>query len=374
MERNWVQEFLEDAREDLHNIAFNDTNLIIIQNSIAQWLSQKQELDANIKHRYEAALKNKELRNIIQADGEADLSRKGLNRLIRNYIKGRQQVENITSREDIVNLFKNGYELIHRIRESFVGREITYRIQYTPDSNNNKKGTLYEVNLTLEQLLPAVSLKWEGQTDVKNKQELTNAGNLFITNSKIKKVVADLKKNQQIVEGNLAEISGEKRELWDSMVEVRNKMISNNELNKYASNFGRLYEVFNLLTRTVEYRTIDTIHKPPEKNTEGLFIARLNEASRDRIPGWQAGDLGWDQLKSVFNSSAGLIGNSSIEKTLKEIQIALMKDHKTEMAEALKQIFATPQGLELNTKLDQDVYDVTTAAIDKMVANLRNVD
>jgi len=197
----------------LHNIAFNDTNLIIIQNSIAQWLSQKQELDANIKHRYEAALKNKELRNIIQADGEADLSRKGLNRLIRNYIKGRQQVENITSREDIVNLFKNGYELIHRIRESFVGREITYRIQYTPDSNNNKKGTLYEVNLTLEQLLPAVSLKWEGQTDVKNKQELTNAGNLFITNSKIKKVVADLKKNQQIVEGNLAEISGEKREL-----------------------------------------------------------------------------------------------------------------------------------------------------------------
>jgi len=51
-----------------------------------------------------------------------------------------------------------------------------------------------------------------------------------------------------------------------------------------------------------------------------------------------------------------------------------MKDHKTEMAEALKQIFATPQGLELNTKLDQDVYDVTTAAIDKMVANLRNVD
>lgn len=373
MERNWLQEFLNNAREDLHNIAFNDSNLIIIQNSIAQWLRKKQELDANIKHRYEMALRNKDLRNIIQADGETDLSRKGLNRLVQQYVKGRQQVEDLASREDIVNLFRDGYELIHRIRESFVGKEITYRIQYR-SGTKNKQGTLLEATLTLEQILPAISLRWEGQLDAKNKQELTNAGTLFITNSKIKKVITNLRQNQKIVEENITEISGAKKELWDSMVATRERMISNNELNKYASNFGRLYEVFNLLTRTAEYGTIDTIHKPPKKNTENLFIARLNEASRDHIPGWQAGDLGWDQLKSVFNSSAGLIGNSSIEKTLKDIQNALAKDHKEDMATALKQIYATPQGMEFNTKLDEEVYETTVAAIDKMVASLQNLD
>lgn len=373
MGRNWLQEFLNESRKNLENVAFNDSNLIIIRNSISQWLYKKQELDTNIKHRYEMALRDKDFRNIIQADGETDLSRKGLNRLVQQYIKGRKQVEDLSTRQDIVNLFKDGYELIHRIRESIVGKEITYRIQYQ-SGTGNKKGTLLEAHLTLEQLLPAISLKWEGQTDAKNKQELTNAGNLFITNSKIKKIVSDLRKNQQIVEENIAEISGAKKELWDSMVATRDRMISNNELNKYASNFGRLYEVFNLLTRTAEYHTIDTIHQPPEKNTEGLFIARLNEASRDHIPGWQAGDLGWDQLKSVFNSSAGLIGNSSIEKTLKEIEIALKKENKAEMAAALKQIYATPQGMEFNTRVDEEVYNTTIEAIDKMVANLKSID
>jgi hypothetical protein len=99
------------------------------------------------------ALKSKDLRSIIQAYGEADLSRKGMNILIKKYIKGRNQVEELTSREDIVQLFRNGYELIHRIRESFVGREITYRILY------KKENKLLEAHLTLEQLLPAISLR-----------------------------------------------------------------------------------------------------------------------------------------------------------------------------------------------------------------------
>lgn len=104
------------------------------------------------------SLKNKELREIVQASGEADLSRKGLVRLINNYVKGRQQVENITNRQDIVQLFRDGYELIHRIRESLVGREITYRIQYTTKTAKTQ-GELLEVELTLEQLLPTISLR-----------------------------------------------------------------------------------------------------------------------------------------------------------------------------------------------------------------------
>ena len=373
MRGNYLQTFLNDARQDLQNIVFNDTNLIIIRNSIAEWLKKKQALDINIKHRYEMALKSKDLRNIIQENGEADLSRKGMNALIKKYIKGRNQVEELTTREDIVQLFRDGYELIHRIRESFVGREITYRIQYT-SGTTHKQGKLLEAHLTLEQLLPAISLRWEDQSNVKHKNELTNAGVLFLTNSKIKKVVESLKNNEKILEDYNVEISGEKKDLWDSMVTVRNKMVADDTLNKYSFNFGRLYEVYNLFTRTKEYQTIDTIHKPPKKNTEALFISRLNSATHDHIPGWQSGDLGWDQLKSVFNSSAGLIGNSSIEKTLKDLQDALLKDHKNEMSKALKSILTSPDGIVFDTKIDKLAKEEAVAAIDARIQNLKNID
>jgi hypothetical protein len=44
------------------------------------------------------------------------------------------------------------------------------------------------------------------------------------------------------------------------------------------------------------------------------------------------------------------------------------------MAAALKQIYATPQGMEFNTRLDEEVYNTTIEAIDKMVANLKSID
>lgn len=371
MEEDVLKSFLLDSREDVQKIIFNDTNLRRIKASISQWLITKQKFDENIKHRYEMSLKNKELREIVQASGKADLSRKGLVRLVNNYIKGRQQVETITNRQDIVELFRNGYELIHRIRESLVGREITYRIQYTTKTAKTQ-GELLEVELTLEQLLPIISLRWEGQTDVKNKKEITNAGELFITNSKIKKLVSNLRKNEQLLEENISNFSGEKGELWDSMVEARNRMIAQNDLNKFSANFGRLYEVFSIFTKEERYKEISSIHLPPKNNTEALFFKILTTSFTDHIPGWQGGDLGWEQLKSVFNSSAGLISNSSIEKTLLEIQNALNKPSKAEMTEALLKIYTT-QKTSFDNKVDEVAEKESIAAIKSSIEKLSDI-
>lgn len=371
MDRDILNDFLTAAREDTNNIVFNDANLIRIRASIDQWLVKKSSLDQQIKKRYENSLRDKDLREIVQSKGEGGLSRSGMIKLINKYINGRQKVEGILTREDINQLFRDGYELIHRVRESLVGREITYSILYSTGTKK-KTGKLMEVKLTLEELLPSISLRWTNQTEAKNKQELTNAGQLFVTNSKVKQIVEKLKSNEETLEERLVEISGEKRALWDSMVETRNRMIHDETLNKYSANFGRLYEVFSLFTKKEVYEKIDTIHKPPKKNTENLFIARLNQAMRDDIPGWQAGDLGWEQLKSVFNSSAGLIGNSSIEKTLIELKEAFAKDSKKEMAQALKQIYTTQQN-SFNNKIDAAAEEEAIAAIDAAIQSL-NLD
>jgi hypothetical protein len=36
MEGNYLQTFLDSARQDLQNIVFNDANLVIIRNSIVE--------------------------------------------------------------------------------------------------------------------------------------------------------------------------------------------------------------------------------------------------------------------------------------------------------------------------------------------------
>lgn len=372
MAQDILKDFLLDSRESLQKIAFNDQNIYRIKMSIAQWLATKEAFDKNIKHRYEASLRDKDLREIVQASGKTDLSRKGLVRLVNNYVKGRKKVEDITNRQDIVNLFKDGYELIHRIRESLTGREITYRIQYTTETAKTK-GQLLEAELTLEQLLPSISLRWEEQTDVKNKKEITNAGELFISNSKIKQLVSNLRKNEQLLEENVKTFTGERGELWNSMVEVRDRLIAQNDLNKFSANFGRLYEVFSIFTKEEKYRKIASIHKPPKYDTESLFVKILSTSFTDHIPGWQGGDLGWEQLKSVFNSSAGLISNSSIEKTLREIQNALNSPSKEDMTQALLQIYTT-QKTSFDYKLDEAAEEEAVAAIIQAVNKLSNVD
>jgi hypothetical protein len=69
-----------------------------------------------------------------------------------------------------------------------------------------------------------------------------------------------------------------------------------------------------------------------------------------------------------------LIGNSSIEKTLKDLQEALLKESKSEMSKALKSILTSPDGIVFDTQIDKLAQEEAITAIDSCVQNLQNID
>lgn len=352
---NYLDNFLNFAKEQTGEI-FNQDIKNQIQQSIAQWLKTEDKLNKSLLRQYQLVAKE----NGYQIE---EISSEGLKMALNRYTTIlHRHVERMKTEEDITNHLKKGYELIHRIREILTGQEITYTILYT-DKDANSSENLWEAHLTLEELLSSFS----NLTKKANKAIETNllkAFSLNISNSNIKNLV---KKRKESLTKAVTKM--DKPELWDSLVRYNNRMVDAGA-NKFVYNYGRVYETYSILRRVEKYQTINYIgHQKGKQNTKSLAGSILKKAAKDTIPGWQKGDIGDEQLKSVFNSSARLIPVSTIEEVLKSVQASLNKSTQEEILKELKNIFTVQEKTKLEYEIDIKFNETAIAATDRAIEN-----
>lgn len=362
IQNDYLEDFLQIVRNGTEEIVLDKAMVELIQKSISQWLITKEKLDRKLYIQYAKLEKDKNFEFIQK--GDKSVSSANLRKVLNAYSEQRRHIRNLREVEDVTNHFKKGYELIHRIREIITKQDITYTILFAGDKTREQ---LMEAHLTLDQLLPRVSLSLS--SDTKIFQELSNAISLSISNSAIKQTVDSLLGEK---ENNLQQVVSaiDNPNLWNSLVDYRDKKMSEG-MDKAVVNFGRIYEVYSILRRVEKYKTISFIgHTPGSANTENLANALLDDAIKNSDPGWQIGDVGLEQLKSVFNANATLISASTIETVLRETQEAFKKTSKNEMSQNLKKIFTT-QKTSFNNKIDEKVEEEAIKAIDETISKIQ---
>jgi hypothetical protein len=120
---------------------------------------------------------------------------------------------------------------------------------------------------------------------------------LSLSNTAINKLINKLEKNEN--ELNKIITSLDKPNLWDSLVNHQKKI--------NIGNLGHAFEAYKVLRTIDKYKTINYIGNSNNYNTESLAEALIKESLRNGDKGWQIGDIGTEQLKAVYNSSANLI-------------------------------------------------------------------
>ena len=99
-----------------------------------------------------------------------------------------------------------------------------------------------------------------------------------------------------------------------------------------------------------------------------LEATLYKNAKSNNVPGWQAGDVGMEQLKAVFKSSANLMNVSTIEKVLTQVEKALSSTTPEELENSLNSIF-TVQLDHFDTELDEAVNKEAQEFIHNVVNN-----
>lgn len=258
--------------------------------------------------------------------------------------------------DDIVNHFKKGYELIHRIRELLTSQEITYSVLYATRQHKDGYKPLFEAHLTLDQVLAETRPAYKDIQTVNVDTEFSNVLSLEFANADARRAVDAAEKQG----GSSISNALDKRDLWDTLIEYA-------EANHPNANRGRLYEVYSTLVKTPRYQKINYIgHHKGQANTEGLASALIKQALADRDFGWQKGDIALEQLKAVFNANAALIDGSTIKVVLTEIYQALRAQTEQELIDNLTKIF-TVKKQQFDLEVDALVKEEAVIAIEKKI-------
>ena len=347
-------DYLEDVLQELRtdkDLTFDQAMLDKLVLSIEEWLRMVQQLDQTKNRHYEMIKKQQDLSRV---------SSKGVNIEVASWgakaILAKQSREGLRTIDDIVEHFKKGYELIHRIREMLTEQDISYSILYGTRRKKGGEKPLLEGRLTLEQVLEYSRATFSDIKTVDVNTEFSNTISLSFTNADARKAISVAEKSGAAGISNAIE----KRGLWDSLVKHAETEAPN-------ANYGQLYEVYATLTKVPRYQKIEFIgHYRNQANTKNLANALIKEALANNDAGWQKGDIALEQLKSVFNAAANLMDSSTIKKVLRQIHAALKTDTQKNMINALTQVFTVNRS-EFNLEVDKMVNDEAIAAIEEKI-------
>lgn len=368
MNEDFSKGFLDFFESETEKVVFNEQTFKALQKEIVNWLTIKQQLDKRLEIRLKELEKyEKKVEGVAEI---VSLTGPGLRQIVMNYTQLHKKIKELQDMNDISNHFKNGYRIIERARELFTNQEIVYSIIYSGREKGNKD-IIYETNLTMEQLLPYLSITMRDVTLKDNRTMLSNSMRIYLSGSMVAKAAANaIKKDEEDITKILGELKN--MSLWNSLVDFqRNKYqgIVYNDSN-YRGNLGNLYEVYTDLVRTNRGGTFNFIgHQPGKQNTIGLASSLLDAAISDSIPFYQGGDYGLTQLKAVLGGSTrGLADVGTIERTLEKLNNALKASSKQELAQKIKTIF-TPPADRINSEIDKKVREDAIAAIDETIKN-----
>lgn len=347
---DYLEDVLQEMRHD-KDLTLDNEMIDRIVLSIEEWLRLVEQLDIRKNQHYAAIKKQQDLSRI---------SSKGVNIEVASWgakaVLSKRSREGLRTIDEIVEHFKKGYELIHRIREQLTQQDIVYSILYGTRTKKSGEKPLLEGHLSLEQVLEYSRATFSDIKTVNIDTEFSNTISLSFTNADARKAIQIAEKDGGVGLSNAIE----KKELWDSLVKHA-------EVEAPNANYGQLYEVYATLTKTPRYQKINFIgHYPKQANTKNLATALIKDAMANNDAGWQKGDIALEQLKAVFNAAANLMDSSTIKKVLRQIHAALKTDTETDMINALTQVFTVNRS-DFNLEVDKMINEEAIAAIEQRI-------
>lgn len=249
---------------------------------------------------------------------------------------------------------KDGYKIIHRIRELITNQEIIYNILV-----GNESKYIYEIGLDMDTLLEQGSFStshgYGGTTfqDIEGKvhQEVQNIS-LRLETSYTKLLKAA--NYSRLLEADKSEINEDNTQFiaGDTLYQDLMKYYYSKDAN---FNRGHVYEIYHYLTHIA--KSPYNVHRHYKMNS--ILISALYQAVKNSTPSIQGGDtvakneqgdyIGV-QLKNIINAAAGLMDSSSMVTWMKEIcRIFSLNDKKqmqNEFIELFSQKIKNIQGLD----------------------------
>lgn len=217
---------------------------------------------------------------------------------------------------------KEGYYLLHRIRESFTGQNIQYSIL-------DKSGKNYfETILSLDDILQYTYL-----SKVKDDKNDTN----LITDFSLR--IGSLKNQIRKTLKGQAQLNTQVHasDLYLQILENYKQSLDNRKMNR-----GHIYEVDFYLRNEKKYSGARL------KNWErsSALISAAIKASLNSTSQLKGGDLGQYQLKNISNASAQLFSVNGIKNAFDDIVKTLSVPNKTQLRKGLISLFT--QKIEQN--------------------------
>lgn len=361
-----VDKIIEKQIEDLN---FRFDNLKDIKRESQKWLIKEDKIKNELENQAKTILRRYTI-------GSRTANKKTWQNVFTEYYADNRAYSNYEkTKEQYLKHYKDGYRLIHYIREFFTGQEIIYKLLIKGEGD--EKEDLYEVKLSLEKILDYTTVTNTGAKKQILKTSIEDViPDLEVKYSEITNIVKNLEKlgispNEE--DFSIKKI--EKIKLWNSLFSLY-----------YAGrkfNRGRVYELYRIFrgNETGEnksrYAKINYIGERQKKLADTIRWnlptkaqnSTEEEGKLENIGGWKKGDYGLEQLKSLITGNAKLMSSNTMKKVLIDTVRALNKPTKQELTKALIEIY-TVQGNQkekMKENIDKKVNKEAEENIKKIV-------
>ena len=360
-----VDKIIEKQTEDL-NFRFNDFK--DIKQEAQQWLIKENKIKNELENQAKIILKRYTI-------GSRIAKKKTWQNVFTEYYADNRAYSNYEkTKEQYLKHYKDGYKLIHYIREFLTGQEIIYKLLIKGEGD--EKEDLYEVKLSLERILDYTTV-----TNTGAKQQILKTSiedvipNLEVKYNEITNIVKSLEKlgispNEE--DFSIKKI--EKIKLWNSLF---NLYYEGKNFNR-----GRVYELYRIFRgdetdNKSRYAKINYIGARQKKLADTIrwsISSKAQDSTEEKgklenIGGWKKGDYGLEQLKSLITGNAKLMSSNTMKKVLTDTIKALNRPTKQELTKALIEIYTVQgdQKEKMKEKIDRKVNKEAEENIKKIV-------
>lgn len=300
---DYINHVLKSVRESQENISWETFQQIAdyIRLQMREWTLEYQELDKKFKQ-----IRNRNKKMGLSESSKYEFQDDSVQKMLEEYDMLLTQLFEHT---------KEGYYLLHRIREAFTGQDIQYSIL-------DKSGKqYYEVTLSLDEILQYTSL-----SKIKNGQDKDLITNYSLRIESLKNQIKKNLRNNNLQLSMQAHNSA----LYDQIVENYKA-----QLNSRKMNLGHIYEVDFYLRNEKAYSGKRLLNW----ENSSMLISAAVQASKNSTSQLKGGDLGQYQLKNISNASAQLFTSNGIKRSFEKISKILQASNKTQLKNGLMDLF-----------------------------------
>lgn len=246
---------------------------------------------------------------------------------------------------EATTLLKEGYVLLDVLRNFFTNEVITYDIGFT--SGRGKSKQLYEMKLTIEELLSFSTASYNTRSSIDNLYKL-----------RMQVTKGDLVQAYNKFKGEVEPLDDGSSTIWSSI----HKYLGTQKINQ-----GNVYEAYKVYKAEIGTNMI-----PPAEFQEKEFDEILTRIRQNTASSTLGGDYILEQFK-YFSSSPSLITTSNIRNTLHSI-LNLFKDIKSgkdrqKIIEEAKKMFLK-SGDQISAKAEIEAVEVASEHLEQLIKNL----